>query len=293
MLSRATVSRRNLHRLAAFTLIEVLVVVAIIALLIAILMPSLAAARAASRSTQCLTNLHQHGLAIQAYAVSWKDIIPRGGGPGEIHWTQLVARTLGDKTVYRNVNQLKVSQRPIFHCPERIRYLQRPFLDYVSNALDYQGPNPTWTEVKYLRIGNYKLPSDVVCTIDAERPSLNYGTTAGGTGFADAINNYYTVDWNNPTNWDRYSGIDSMDVWKGEQLPEVPGVNMSDTKAGPRRVARKMHVKRVSNALHMDGHADGLQLAPRQLAPIDKYAYWLRKFGIRNVERAKNLPPAP
>lgn len=54
-------------RLSAFTLIELLVVVGILTLLVAILLPSLAAAKRVSKRTYCLSNLHDLGVAMQAY----------------------------------------------------------------------------------------------------------------------------------------------------------------------------------------------------------------------------------
>jgi prepilin-type N-terminal cleavage/methylation domain-containing protein/prepilin-type processing-associated H-X9-DG protein len=53
------------HR--GLTLIEALVVIALLALVAALLLPAVQAARESSRRAQCLSNLHNIGLAMQAY----------------------------------------------------------------------------------------------------------------------------------------------------------------------------------------------------------------------------------
>jgi prepilin-type N-terminal cleavage/methylation domain-containing protein/prepilin-type processing-associated H-X9-DG protein len=69
---------RPTYRPRGFTLVELLVVVAIVGMLLAMLMPSLSRARAQSRVSVCLSNLHEIGLGIQAYALQHNDAIPRG-----------------------------------------------------------------------------------------------------------------------------------------------------------------------------------------------------------------------
>jgi prepilin-type processing-associated H-X9-DG protein/prepilin-type N-terminal cleavage/methylation domain-containing protein len=65
-----------MRRVRAFTLVELLVVVGIIALLVAILLPALNKARQQAQSVQCLSDLRQIGLAMQAHASEHRNHFP-------------------------------------------------------------------------------------------------------------------------------------------------------------------------------------------------------------------------
>src|ERR1700704_2931927 len=70
------------RRIAAFTLIEMLVVITITLLLLFLLANVLGRAREHSRTAYCLSNLRQLGVAMQLYATENQDYLPPRGIEG-------------------------------------------------------------------------------------------------------------------------------------------------------------------------------------------------------------------
>ena len=61
-----------------FTLVELLVVISIIAILMALILPGIFSVQGASRKVMCVNNLHEIGIAIDAYANRRHGCIPFG-----------------------------------------------------------------------------------------------------------------------------------------------------------------------------------------------------------------------
>jgi prepilin-type N-terminal cleavage/methylation domain-containing protein/prepilin-type processing-associated H-X9-DG protein len=78
MLRSMRISRQE-HRWG-FTLVELLVVIAIIGILVALLLPAIQAAREAARRSECVSHLHQLGIALHNYELAF------GRFPSNVNW---------------------------------------------------------------------------------------------------------------------------------------------------------------------------------------------------------------
>jgi len=111
---------------AAFTLVELLVVIGIIAILIALLMPALARAREQARTIACAAKIHQIGVASLAYANRNQGYLPvpvlgtnlMGGLPESAIWATNQAGILDftQGTLIPDLGGPQIAEE-LFKCP--------------------------------------------------------------------------------------------------------------------------------------------------------------------------------
>jgi prepilin-type N-terminal cleavage/methylation domain-containing protein/prepilin-type processing-associated H-X9-DG protein len=121
-----------LQRLGGFTLVELLVVIAIIGILVALLLPAIQAAREAARRTQCVSNMHNIGLAAQNYHDVRRQLPPTRIRDLQKTWLHLLLSHLEEGAAedlwntatgcfYDQPLSTRTIVVPIYLCPSRSR----------------------------------------------------------------------------------------------------------------------------------------------------------------------------
>ena len=158
--------KQHFSQHGGFTLIELLVVIAIIAILAALLLPALARAKGTAKTAQCVSNLHQMGLALIMYADENDGLAARANGP---HWWQVLAPNLGAQTS-ANFNKVKLYTCPSYPDPDPHYPGQKQLVCYVVNGWTFSSPtDPTGTELPGLsKITMIQRPVDTIYLADRE-----------------------------------------------------------------------------------------------------------------------------
>jgi len=235
---------RNVVRLSAFTLVELLVVIGIIAVLVAILIPAVRRARVEMHSTQCISNLRQLGLVTSLYVMDNNGIFPQGGTwplPGKFWYEALVPyigkdRSWSQRIATGSVIPSDKASNPtgVFMCPalgERPEAVRRRS-HYAANANIFV--SPLWGgALPNLTLAAVRRPAQVITMIDYNMTNqdsidIRLSTTNANRGNKIPVNDSFDRDL-----WMEFS---------------IPGTG------SPVRYRHNRH----ANAVFVDGHTERL-----------------------------------
>ncbi|CAG0989773.1 hypothetical protein PHYC_02223 [Phycisphaerales bacterium] len=186
----------------AYTLVELLVAIAIIAVLMGVLLPALGRTRDGARQAACLSNQHQIGVALNTYATTFKDIIPResgasegprgpqvaayDGAPVNISWAFSLRPMLDDRASATSASGGVgdgFAGCPVYRDPARPRDEHR--VNYVANGLRFRSADAVGNDGKppspIHRVARPEGTFYLTCLSDAPFPGETCPTPDGST----------------------------------------------------------------------------------------------------------------
>lgn len=233
-------------RLAAFTLIELLIVIAIIAILVSLLLPALQSARVAAMLVDCASNERQINQGIMEYAqansgyLPYTDAADAAGPPpyAAIRWYGRIGGALDPAQNYVPWNGVDVKK--VWICPFAAfsGMPQNPIYPYLW---DHQyALNDTVISVRHYYPGPHAVTFDSPQQVDARIDSVGMNTVF----MADAPNGQvYAGSW---CPGDRFDNVYGLQPAWGANQPW-----MEDGKTGV--VDQGLHGG-VINISYIDGH---------------------------------------
>lgn len=178
---------------SAFTLIELLTVIAIIGILAAILIPTVGAVRKRALKSQCASNLHQLGMALNLYVNDNRQFLPDGTvDNANLQWLSTRHRDAllsygmtfemlycrGNET-YTNANMTQANRIKVGGNGIPIGYIYLPGTVYSATDQTGRTVASKYKETRYSKI-NYRLVA-----ADLNRKWNN--DFAGGVNHSDSV----------------------------------------------------------------------------------------------------------